>query len=193
MHAKQTPNYVGYILVDRFVFTDFLGQGSWGSVYRARDILSHTRPEFQKEYAVKCIPKSMLTPEIMKFCTREIFLHRTVSGTSPHVVSLKYTIQGKKHLYMVLDLCTRGDLGAALYYNYFPSNDEVIRKVFLQILDGVEACHRKGVYHRDLKPENILIRRDGSACIADFGMATDEETSAEFGVGSEPYMSPGGS
>lgn len=191
MHTKQTHNFLGCILADRFVFTDFLGQGSWGSVYRARDILSHTRPEYQKEYAVKCISKAMLAPEDMKFLTREIFLHRTVSGISPRVLSLKYTIQGKRHIYLVLDICTRGDLGAALYYNYFPFNDEVIRKVFLQILDGVEACHQKGVYHRDLKPENILFRGDGSACIADFGMATDEETSAEFGVGSEPYMSPG--
>jgi eukaryotic-like serine/threonine-protein kinase len=39
-----------------------------------------------------------------------------------------------------------------------------------QILDAVNAAHRKGIAHRDLKPDNILITRQGIKLL-DFGLA----------------------
>lgn len=60
--------------------------------------------------------------------------------------------------------------------------DDLIREVFLQIIDAVQYCHGNGIYHRDLKPENILVSRSGErVCIADFGLATSEKYSADFG------------
>jgi serine/threonine protein kinase len=44
-------------------------------------------------------------------------------------------------------------------------------RVFIQACLGVSCLHTRGVIHRDLKPENILISRDGSAWIADLGIA----------------------
>ena len=43
--------------------------------------------------------------------------------------------------------------------------------LFLEILDGLQFAHRKGVWHRDIKPENILIDSQGHAVLADFGIA----------------------
>jgi serine/threonine protein kinase len=60
--------------------------------------------------------------------------------------------------------------------------DELIRNVFLQIVDALSYCHSMGIFHRDLKPENILVTRDGEkVCIADFGLATSERVSTDFG------------
>lgn len=46
-----------------------------------------------------------------------------------------------------------------------------VKQWMLQILSGVDACHRNSVVHRDLKPSNLLISVDGVLKLADFGQA----------------------
>ncbi|GAB4852604.1 Cyclin-dependent kinase F-1 [Ancistrocladus abbreviatus] len=46
-----------------------------------------------------------------------------------------------------------------------------IKRWMIQILHGVDACHRNSIVHRDLKPSNLLISDEGVLKLADFGQA----------------------
>jgi len=43
--------------------------------------------------------------------------------------------------------------------------------IALQIAEGLEEAHEKGVVHRDLKSANLRIRPDGTVKVLDFGLA----------------------
>ena len=50
-------------------------------------------------------------------------------------------------------------------------NENEARRIFQQIIFGVEYLHTHQVSHRDLKPENILLDEDNNVKIADFGLS----------------------
>lgn len=162
-----------------------IGIGAYGVVYKAlaRD---------GKYYAVKCLNKTGLDSRQRGFQRREIALH-TLASSHPNIVTLHNVIETPTCIYVVLSYCSDGDLFSQITEkSTYLGNDALIKDVFLQIVEAVEYCHRLGIYHRDLKPENILCDQGGRRVVlADFGLATAEKTSGDFGCGSTFYMSPG--
>jgi serine/threonine protein kinase len=68
----------------------------------------------------------------------------------------------------------------------------LVKRIYIQIIDGLQFCHDRGIFHRDIKPENILCSEDGRQVkLADFGLSTRNGASSEYGCGSCYYMSPG--
>src|SRR4029434_53776 len=67
----------------------------------------------------------------------------------------------------------------------------------VQICDGLEFAHEKGIVHRDVKPANIFVLRNGQVKILDFGIALIAAaqtglTRAGLIVGTLQYMAPAG-
>ena len=180
---------IGHLLADRIQLTGVLGVGAYGTVYKARDVRTNV------EYAVKALNKAGLDPRQKQFQDREIELHYQASSGHTNVVSMVKILDSPDCTYVVLEYCPEGDLFAKITEEgHYLGNDCKAKHVFLQIVDAVRHCHGQGIYHRDLKPENILVKDDGwTAKLADFGLATQDHITSDFGCGSTFYMSPGSS
>lgn len=181
------PDFSGQY-VGHYHLTSPLSSGTTSSVYSAVD----EEHEHSGRYAIKCISKFELTPKQLLLRTSEVFHHQMVTGCSPHVLPLQEIIDEDLYLFMVFGLC-EGDLFQAIWDDrIYQRNDALIKETFLHILDGIYACHLKGVFHRDLKPENILCKEGGTGIrIADFGLATRKRICKGSRCGTPDYMSPG--
>ncbi|HAL55415.1 MAG TPA: serine/threonine protein kinase, partial [Bacteroidetes bacterium] len=66
--------------------------------------------------------------------------------------------------------------------------------VAIQVAEGLQAAHEKGITHRDIKSSNIMVTDKGRAVIMDFGLARTigaaKLTKSGATVGTVPYMSP---
>ena len=177
---------LGLVLANRLELTGILGVGAYGVVYTAVDI--HTNVP----YAVKALNKIGLDPRQQMFQQREIQLHHAASH-HPNVVSLVKIMDSYDCTFVVLEFCPEGDLFSSITEKgLYLDNDLMAKRAFLQILDAVDFCHSIGIYHRDLKPENVLVSDNGlTVKLADFGLATRDYITDDFGCGSTFYMSPG--
>ncbi|KAG0244966.1 hypothetical protein BGX31_008317 [Mortierella sp. GBA43] len=178
--SKRTPRSIGK---GSFVLQDILGVGAYGSVHRALDVRSG------QKRAVKCLCNLGLSSRQRAFQNQEADLHAMVSG-HPNIVTLHEVIEDDDCLFMVLDCGDEGDLFSTITERGgFVGNDAAIKSVFAQIASAVMHCHKKGVYHRDLKPENIIMFGN-TVKLIDFGLATSDRISTDFGCGSTFYLSP---
>ncbi|EMD31912.1 hypothetical protein CERSUDRAFT_21430, partial [Gelatoporia subvermispora B] len=178
----------------RLRFVEVLGEGGYGVVYRATDETSPTSSSMPdpKQYAVKALLKAEYGSRRWQYHQNEIAAHKLLTGHR-NVLTLHDIIDDDKYTYLILDYCSGGDLFSAISEKHqFAGNDALVKDTFLQIIDGVQACHNKGIFHRDLKPDNIFCvdRELNKIVIGDFGLATAERSSDTFGCGSAYYMSP---
>lgn len=185
------PDLDGHVIDGgRLQLLESLGSGAYGKVYRAVDI---TSPRHNRAfYAVKCLLRPAPGSNQEEFQNREFTLHSLVCD-HPNIVTLHRVIYDREFVYVVLDLCTGGDLFSAIIETrVFQNNVQLIKHSFIQLIDAVHYCHEKSVFHRDLKPENVLCVNDGCDIrLADFGLSIQNHVSKDFGCGSSYYMSPG--
>jgi len=185
-----------------------IGQGGFASVYLARSTRS-----CDDLYALKVLRKPSrashhdgtqltasdddeqdLHPQHLK----EARLHARCSSSpnlrssiTPLLKTIVHRTESSVHTCLLLPYYPSGDLFSAIMIRKaFLANPVLIKSTFLQVLNGVEEAHSKGVFLRDLKPENCLLDEDDRIHICDFGLATDEHISGEFRTGSVYHMGP---
>ena len=88
----------------------------------------------------------------------------------PNIIKLYEFYEDDKRYYLVMELCTGGELFDEIAQRGHFDEPEAAA-IIQQILAAVAYCHRQNIVHRDLKPENILIdqRRSNTIKVTDFG------------------------
>jgi len=125
-----------------------------------------TRLRFQRTYACKTIVTADIKQKQLTEMMNEIYVMRTLDH--PYIIRLYEVYQVKQNIWMIMDLCTGGDLTTRKL------NEPEVVVVAEQILRGVVYLHRNGVCHQDLKLENILYEhsgKDASIRLIDFGIS----------------------
>ncbi|KAJ3219858.1 hypothetical protein HDU67_009046 [Dinochytrium kinnereticum] len=143
-----------------------------------------------KIYAMKSLrkPDIVATKQVKHVMNEKTLLQ---SIRHPFIVELVATFQDSRHLYLVLEYISGGDLFTHLRRNRRFS-ESVARFYTVELVLAMEHIHSKGIIYRDLKPENILLDKDGHIKIADFGFARiihSRESALTF-CGTPAYMAP---
>jgi len=95
---------------------------------------------------------------------------------------------------LVLEFCPGGELFDILYYTQ-QLDAVTARTYFIQMIDGLKACHNAGIIHRDLKPQNLLMDAKFQLKITDFGLSklckdSDKAIMKTHYVGTRGYQAP---
>lgn len=140
-----------------------LGQGTYGSVWRVRDL------SLEREVALK-----MLHPTVARNATAVARFRREAQLAAqlqhPAIVPIFAWDQKGDVNWYIMELEDEGSV-ADLVKRSGPRPFAEIAPQVDAVLDGLAVAHGAGIIHRDLKPENILIDRYRRWRIADFGIA----------------------
>lgn len=153
--------------VGKYYLKKKIGEGAFAEVRLAEHV------ETGEEYAVKIFDRrSMPAKEFEKDVRREIQIMRSLNH--PNIVKVHAVLVTDKSLYLVMELVRGGELYDHIV-RHTRISEQISRRYFQQIVDGLVYCHKRGVYHRDLKPENLLLDEYGRIRITDFGMSFMKE------------------
>ncbi len=171
-----------------------LGKGGMGTVYAG------VQPVIGKKVAIKVLHAALSEePEVMKRFVAEARAVNTIGH--PNIVDIfAFGTFPNGAQYCVMEFLSGRSLQRHLEEHGTLGCADAIA-IFPQVLDALEAAHRRGIVHRDLKPDNIYLadHPDGGYIVKllDFGIAKFTEESLVEGrtrtgviMGTPVYMSP---
>lgn len=182
---NTTDKYIGKILDDRYEIIELIGSGGMANVYKA---LCHRLNRYD---AVKIMrDETAANTELRRRFRAESQAVAMLSH--PNIVSVYDVSHSDDVEYIVMELIDGITLKQYLQKKSVLDPAEVL-DFTIQTAKALEHAHSKGIIHRDIKPQNIMLLKDGMIKVADFGIASLENTVEENNgetVGSVHYIAP---
>jgi len=163
-----------------------LGQGSFATVKIG------VAKEDGSKWAIKIIKKSSLGPEDEEALRTEVEILSALNHA--HIVKLKQVFDCAQNFYMVMEVCSGGELFDRIVEKEHYTEEEA-RKCIVEVTNALAYIHGQNIAHRDLKPENLLYNNPTDTAvikIADFGLAKllDANTLMHTACGTPGYVAP---
>jgi len=150
----------------RYEKIDFLGEGQFATVYKARDKENEDRIVAVKK--IKLGTRAEAKDGINRTALREIKLLQELHHKN--VIELVDVFGHKSNVSIVMDFMDT-DLEVIIKDSSIVLSAANIKSYILQTLQGLEYLHTNWILHRDLKPNNLLVDSSGCLKLGDFGLA----------------------
>ncbi len=169
------------LIAERYEKVERLGLGSFGEVWKVRDI----EREGRAPYYVAKIPTSK---KLNNRFRKEAAICRRLEG-HPNSTKIIDVVEERGRVVLIQEFVEGPTLRELLEGPLEKNRKE---KILLQLVDIVTHAHKHRIVHRDIKPENIVVRRDSVVKLLDYGVAKElkEKDISSTMVGSRPFMAP---
>ena len=171
--------------ISHYKILEKIGRGGMGEVYKAEDT------KLKRTVALKFINPQTLENEEMKVR----FLREAQAAAAldhPNICTVYEIDEADGQTFISMAYIGGQSLNEKT--RRAPLKVDEVQDIAMQVADGLQAAHEKGITHRDIKSANIMISEKGHAKIMDFGIAKlaerTEITKTATIMGTVAYMSP---
>ncbi|MCD9645201.1 Cyclin-dependent kinase [Datura stramonium] len=159
--SKSWSIYTRKEITKKYEIFERIGAGAYSDVYRARRRVDSTIVALKEVHDYQSAFREIEALQTLQHCPNVILLHEYFWREDEDAVLVLE--------YLRTDLLSLIKEAKKNWENGLSLGE--IKRWMVQILCGVDACHRNSIVHRDLKPSNLLISDDGILKLADFGQA----------------------
>lgn len=172
----------GYELGD-YTIEAILGQGGFGITYLASDGHLGTRVAIKEyfpsllatrgeDWIIRCRSDiDQGAQRVFAWGLKQFLKEARALGKFKHhnIVRVLRFLEANGTAYMVMEYESGQSLAHRLVMSGNRLDQATLLRVFIPILNGLQAVHVAGLLHRDIKPDNIYLRTDESPMLIDFG------------------------
>ncbi len=171
--------------ISHYKILEKLGQGGMGEVWKAEDT------QLRRTVALKFLSSETVDNEEVK---ARLIREAQASASLDHsnICQVFGIHEEKGETFIAMAYIEGPSLAEKIKERPLPL-DEALR-IAIQISEGLQEAHERGIVHRDIKPQNIMLTAKGQVKIMDFGLASlagrSKLTKSGTTLGTPAYMAP---